>query len=275
MGKPAKLTDFSALSFDCYGTLIDWETGILTALKPLTDAATAAGLDLTPDAILDAHGRHESAQQADTPALPYSSLLAIVYARLAGEWGLPCSNEAAAAYGASVPDWPAFPDSADALRRLGAHFHLIILSNVDKASFAGSAKRLLAPDPAAADSGANGQAAARAPLDQFSAVITAEDVGAYKPAMPHFTALQQTCDQLGVARERLLHVAESLFHDHVPATEVGLARCWIHRRHAQTGYGATRPPERMPDVDYRFTSMAEFADEIDRLAGGTLQPNAL
>ncbi len=236
------LTAFKALTFDCYGTLIDWESGIVTQLAALTQRARAKGLELTDDAILDAHGRHESEQQRDTPALPYAELLAVVFARLAGEWGVAFTNSEAAAYGSSVGAWPAFPDSAEALGRLKHHYQLVILSNVDRASFAGSAERL-------------GVA--------FDAVITAQDVGAYKPADRNFEVMIAALDALGTDKPHILHTAESLFHDHVPAGRFGLARCWIHRRHAKGGYGATRPPEAVPDVDFRFTSMAELADAAD------------
>lgn len=223
---------------DCYGTLIDWETGILTALRPLTQQLATP---LTNDQILEAHARHESEQQAATPAMPYAQLLAVVYARLAGEWGLPVDNAGAAAYGNSVPDWPAFPDSADALAALQKHFKLVILSNVDRASFAGSNARLGVT---------------------FDAIVTAEDVGAYKPSGANFDQLLKAIIALGLRKEDILHTAESLFHDHVPAKRAGLSNCWIHRRHAKEGFGATRPVPDMPDIDFRFTSMADMARAV-------------
>ncbi|MBI1386494.1 MAG: haloacid dehalogenase type II [Rhizobiales bacterium] len=239
---PRKLTDFKVLTFDCYGTLIDWESGMFTALASLTSRLPTP---LSRDAILEAHARHESAQQADTPAMRYSELLAVVYARLAAEWGLTITNAEAAAYGSSVGNWPAFPDSAGALKDLQKHFKLVILSNVDRASFARSNEKLGVT---------------------FDAIVTAEDVGAYKPSDLNFDELLRTITAMGLTKGDILHTAESLFHDHVPAARHGLARCWIHRRHAQGGFGATRPVDNAPDVDFRFTSMREMADAVAKEA---------
>jgi 2-haloacid dehalogenase len=243
-----RLTDYKVLTFDCYGTLIDWETGMVEALRPLTDRLPSP---LPRDAILEAHAFHESTQQALTPAKPYRDLLAVVYKRLAEEWGLHATHEACVAYGRSVRDWPAFPDTAEALAYLKRHFKLVILSNVDNESFSGSNARL-------------GVA--------FDAVVTAEDVGAYKPSPRNFEALLQRLGRgLGgapVAKGDILHTAESLFHDHVPANAFGLATCWIHRRHAKAGFGATMDPGTQPRIDVRFESMADMAAAHRREVGG-------
>lgn len=234
------LTRFKALTFDCYGTLIDWESGMIAALAPLTGRV---GRELGRNEILEAHAVHESSQQARTPGKPYRDLLPIVYKRLAEQWGVPASHEECAAYGRSVGDWPAFADSADALGYLKRFYKLVILSNVDNASFAASNARL-------------GVA--------FDAVITAEDVGAYKPSDANFTYM---LDALGhglggepIAKADILHTAESLFHDHGPANRFGLASCWIHRRHGDAGFGATMDPGETPRHDFRFTSMAALVE---------------
>lgn len=239
-----RLTDFDVLSFDCYGTLIDWESGMLAGLRPLIER-----LDSPPDpeTVLQTHARLESAQQAWTPAMPYSALLAVVYRRIAEEWGLSVTPEECARYGASVADWPAFPDSAAALARLARRFRLVILSNVDQASFAASNARLGV---------------------RFDAIFTAEDIGSYKPSDRNFEYMLQHLGWRGIGRGRILHVAESLFHDHVPATRHGLARCWIHRRHDREGFGATMDPGERPEVDFRFTSLAALADACDAEAAG-------
>ncbi|HJS30384.1 MAG TPA: haloacid dehalogenase type II [Alphaproteobacteria bacterium] len=229
-----KLADFKVLTFDCYGTLIDWERGMLAALAPLT---TRAVRGLSRDQILEAHARHESAQQRWTPARRYSELLAVVYKRLAEEWGVSADWEEAQTYGRSIRDWPAFADSAAALQYLKTHYKLVILSNVDNKSFAFSKAKL--------------QVA-------FDAVYTAEDIGSYKPSARNFEYMLEKLASLGVARRDILHTAESLFHDHVPAAQHGIASCWIHRRHAEGGFGATMPPSSEPKVDFRFTSMAEL-----------------
>jgi 2-haloacid dehalogenase len=230
------LTDFKVLTFDCYGTLIDWETGIHTETKPLWSR-----LDPVPsrDAVLEAHARHESSQQRQTPARRYSDLLATVYRRLAEEWGLSVTWDDCRAYGQSVGRWPAFPDSAEALAYLKQHYRLVILSNVDNESFAGSNARLGV---------------------DFDAVYTAEDVGAYKPSDANFAYMIEKLATLGLGKADILHTAESLFHDHVPATRHGLARCWIYRRHAEEGFGATMNPGERPTVQFQFTSMAELAE---------------
>jgi 2-haloacid dehalogenase len=240
-----RLTQFKVLTFDCYGTLIDWETGMIEALAPLT---RRAGRELSRDQILEAHARHESAQQRWTPAKRYSDLLAAVHKRLAEEWGIDSSWEEARAYGGSIKNWPAFPDSAEALRYLKKHFKLAILSNVDNESFAASNARLKVA---------------------FDAVYTAEDIGSYKPSPRNFDYMLEKLGTLGVAKHEVLHTAESLFHDHEPARKAGLATCWIHRRHAQGGFGATMRPAEVPTPDFRFTSLAEVAEAHRRELAGT------
>jgi 2-haloacid dehalogenase len=230
-----RLTDFKALTFDCYGTLIDWETGMVDALRPLTSKLTTP---LSRNAVLEAHARHESSQQLQTPGKLYRDLLAIVYKRLAEEWGVPAPWSECVAYGQSVRDWPAFPDTSGALQYLKNHYKLVILSNVDNDSFSYSNKRL-------------GVA--------FDAIYTAEDVGSYKPSLGNFQYMLAKLQPMGVQPSDILHTAESMFHDHKPANEVGLASCWIYRRYDDEGFGATMNPGAMPHVDFRFTSMAELA----------------
>jgi 2-haloalkanoic acid dehalogenase type II len=142
----------------------------------------------------------------------------------------------------SVPDWPAFPDSAQALQRLSSRYQLIILSNVDRAGFAGSNKRLGVT---------------------FISVLTAQDIGSYKPSPGNFEALSREVSRLGIGEGKLLHVAQSLFHDHVPAKAAGLPTVWINRRHADPGWGATPAPPADVTPDWTFTSMVAFADAVD------------
>jgi 2-haloacid dehalogenase len=230
-----KLSDFKVLTFDCYGTLIDWESGMIAALSPLTERLARP---LTRNEILEAHGAVEATQQRTTPGKPYRDLLAIVYRRLAEGWGLSVSWQECLTYGRSVGEWPAFPDTADALRTLKQHFRLVILSNVDNESFAHSNARL-------------GVA--------FDGIYTAEDIGSYKPDPRNFEYMLADLARQGIAKGEILHVAESLFHDHGPANALGLRSCWIHRRHADDGYGATQRPATMPKFDFRFESIAELA----------------
>jgi len=230
-----QLQDFDALTFDVYGTLIDWESGMIAGLRPLTDRAGA----LSRNDILQAHAFHESTAQAQTPHMRYDRLLTVVYKRLAEEWGVAATWEDALAYGRSVRDWPAFADTADALRYLKQHFKLVVLSNVDNDSFAFSNAKLGVT---------------------FDAVYTAEDIGSYKPAPRNFDYMIANMARLGVPKEKILHTAESLFHDHVQAKAFGLANCWIYRRHDQEGFGATRDPGEQPRCDFLFNSMMELAD---------------
>jgi 2-haloacid dehalogenase len=232
-----KLTDFDALSFDCYGTLIDWEAGLSAVLVPW---ARERGLTLTAEQLLTEYSGIEAAVEAEAPVRLYPDVLARSMKLLGARLGVEVTSEDAARLAASVPDWPAFPDSRDALLALGQRYDLIIVSNVDRAGFEASSTKLGAT---------------------FAAVITAQDVGSYKPAQRHFDALAEEAARLGVAPGRLLHVAQSLFHDHAPAKQAGLPTVWINRRHDRPGWGATPEPPTPVTPDWEFPSMAAFADE--------------
>jgi 2-haloacid dehalogenase len=229
------LADYDALSFDCYGTLIDWETGIASVLTPW---AREAGLDVTDEELLQAYSENEELTERENPTALYPTILADTFRRIGASLGAEVSDDWADRLGASLPSWPPFPDSHDALVSLGKDYKLIILSNVHREGFAAS-NALLDVD--------------------FDRIITAEDVGAYKPAPNHFEALDAALGELDVPRERLLHVAQSLFHDHVPAKRHGLASVWINRRHDRPGWGATREPAEQFSYGLEFQSMEEFA----------------
>ena len=231
-----RLTDFKVLTFDCYGTLIDWESGILAALRPLLGKLSGKVDD---EAALTAFARHESAIEKAQPGLNYRKILAECYRGLAQEWKAAITDADAEKFGNSVPDWPAFPDSAAALAYLKQHYKLVILSNVDRSSFAESNKKL-------------GVA--------FDAICTAEDIGSYKPDKRNFDfALKVVKAQLGFEPKDILHTAQSLFHDHQTAKQIGLATNWIDRRMGKSGSGATSP---VGDVktDFHFPSMAAFVE---------------
>ena len=228
-----KLTDFEALTFDCYGTLIDWETGMLAALRP-TFARRRP--DLTDDALLEAHGWIEAELEASHPKMLYSEILRRTYLDLAKESGIAADDAAAAHYAASLRDWPAFPDTAAALQYLKRHYKLVILSNVDRASFRFSLPKLGV---------------------ELDAVLTAEEIGSYKPDRRNFHYMIGKLAEMGVPKERILHTAQSLFHDHVPAKELGLTTAWINRRHGKTGPGATKATAPVKP-DFVATSMAEL-----------------
>lgn len=228
-----RLSDFKALSFDCYGTLIDWESGIVEALSALRERSGASAEEL-----LDAYGPIEHEIELEQPDLLYSQLLEGVYERLSRHFGVDTDEIEAARFGASVGNWPAFPDSVEALRYLKQHFKLIILSNVDRLSFAGSNARLGV---------------------EFDHIFTAQDIGSYKPDLRNFEYLLGRLGEMGLEKADLLHVAQSLFHDHMPANRMGIASAWIDRRAGKSGPGATVAPDPMPHFDFRFTSLGELA----------------
>jgi 2-haloacid dehalogenase len=250
------LKDFDVLSFDCYGTLIDWESGIHSALEPLLSRVGVNSLQpggsaraamghsrtdvvLSRDAVLEAFGRLEARQQEKTPEMVYPNVLAAVHAQLASEWNVAADPAEDAAFGRSIADWPAFSDTVEALRYLKQHFRLVILSNVDRPSFAATNDRL-------------GIA--------FDTIYTAQDIGSYKPDPRNFSYLVDRVREQGIPKEKLLHVAQSLFHDHVPAQSLGIASAWIDRRHDASGWGATAPVSADVRYNFRFTSLGALAD---------------
>jgi 2-haloalkanoic acid dehalogenase type II len=214
---------FDALTFDCYGTLVDWERGISEAFAA---AARADGVALEVAAVLRAYHEVEPRVQAERYRR-YRDVLALTARGVADRlgWTLPPGRESFLAE--SLPSWPPFPDTNDALRRLkGAGHRLIILSNVDDDLLAGTRHHLAV---------------------EFDAVITAEQVGSYKPAPGHFEA----------ARKRIggapwLHVAQSYFHDVQPARALGIPTAWINRN------GERPLDDRGPDHEFR--TLAEAAD---------------
>lgn len=230
-----KLTDFKALSFDCYGTLIDWETGLWSSLQPLVERSR-----IGRETALTTFGLLEPEQEHETPTLPYRDILARVHAKLAKRWNLRSTDAMDAAFGLSVGHWPPFADTIEALAYLKHRYQLIILSNVDRQNFTATNKLLRV---------------------EFDAICTAEDIGSYKPDSRNFAYLLNTIDKLGLAKADLLHAAQSLYHDHVPAERAGIARCWINRRgDTGKGSGATKAVERMPKLDFEFPTLAAMAD---------------
>lgn len=236
------LTRYTTLTFDCYGTLIDWERGILDALRPVL---TRHGYELSDDEVLELFGDLESAAERGVYR-PYREILGVVLEGIGARLGFDVAAEERAVFGASVGDWPAFADSAAGLAALGRHYRLVILSNVDDDLFAGSARRLQA---------------------DFFAVITAQQVGSYKPDRRNFHVALERLAGLGVPEEQVLHVAQSLFHDIEPANAVGLPTVWVNRRHNRPGHGATPPAAATPDLEVPdLATLVRLADEAH--AGG-------
>lgn len=211
--------DVDVLTFDCYGTLIDWERGICEALRPVYDAH---GVAIEDEALLEAFGRHEAELEAGH-YVPYRSVLGQTLRLLGAEHGFRPTDEEVAGFGASVASWPAFPDTCAALERLGSRFELVVITNCDDDLFEASRRRLGV---------------------DFDRVVTAEQVRAYKPSLVPFEA---ALEAIALPRERVVHVAQSLFHDHVPAHELGLRSVWIDRRDGRPGTGATPPAQARPD----------------------------
>ena len=224
--------DYDVLTFDCYGTLIDWETGILAGLR---SALADHGVDGPDEELLESYANAEATLEAG-PYLRYREILARGARAIATSLGSTLTDVEAATFGGSVADWPAFPDSHDALARLKTRFRLGVLTNCDDDLFAASNRRLGVT---------------------FDWIVTAQQVGSYKPDERNFAALLERLAASGVPAERVLHVAQSLFHDHAPAQRLGLRSVWIDRRRGRPGAGATPPADARPDAT--FATMADFA----------------
>jgi 2-haloacid dehalogenase len=222
--------EFEVLTFDCYGTLIDWETGIAAGLRGLT---ATDGREVADEQLLAAYAGHEAALEAG-PYLRYRDVLAHSAASVCRDFGISPTDGELATFGVSVGEWPAFPDSATALAALQERFRLAVITNCDDDLFAASNRRLGVT---------------------FDWVVTAQQAGSYKPSHRNF---ELAFERIGVPRDRILHVAQSLFHDHVPAKELGLRSVWINRRAGREGSGATPPAEATPDAT--FPDMASFAE---------------
>lgn len=236
-----KLDNITTLTFDCYGTLIDWESGIWDGFQPLL---LANGSALTRHKTLEAFARIESTVQAETPGLLYPLVLRETHRRFAAENGFETTTAMDDRFGDFVPYWPAFPDSADALRRLGSKYKLVILSNVNRDGFAGSAMRL---------------------GSHFDVIYTAEDIGSYKPNPENFRHMLAGLEQdHATPAGAILHVAQSLFHDIEPAQQFNMQTAWIDRQNLAGGgsWGATAKTASMPEPDARYTSLMAFADAV-------------
>jgi 2-haloalkanoic acid dehalogenase type II len=188
--------------------------------------------------VLQSYSHHEAAVEEETPAMPYPEVLKTVYDRLARGWNIKTGREEAEAFAASIRNWPTFADSPSALQYLKKHYKLVILSNVDRESFKASNAKLQV---------------------DFDYIFTAQDIGSYKPNPRNFEYLIEKLGKAGYEKSSILHTAQSLFHDHLPANGFGLASAWIDRRHEQDGFGATPAPASLPHYNFRFTSLGEMA----------------
>jgi 2-haloacid dehalogenase len=225
--------DVDVISFDCYGTLVDWESGILEALRPLLHRRR---LQIEDDRVLELYGRFESAAE-EGEFVPYRTVLQRVVHAFAAEFSMTLGPGESDRLADSLERWPPFPDTRSALRRLRKHFRLVIISNIDEDLFART-------EPALGV--------------EFDWVVTAERVGSYKPSPRNFEVAMEVA---AVKAEHWLHAAQSLFHDIVPARELGLATVWVNRRHGRAGFGATPPAAAVPDLEVE--SLDELASRIE------------
>ena len=224
---------FTWLTFDCYGTLIDWESGIVGTVRPLL---AASGRNLSDDGILELYAAIEAREEAG-PYRRYREILETCMRRMAARLAVSLDEQQAQAFVKTLRDWPAFPDSVDALARLKRRYKLAVISNIDDDLFAYSSNLLGNP---------------------FDAVITAQQAKSYKPSATNF---KLALERIGEPAEKILHCAQSLYHDVAPAKALGFGTVWVDRRAGRHGSGATPPSKAEPDM--RVESMAELA----RVAG--------
>ncbi|HWR17408.1 MAG TPA: haloacid dehalogenase type II [Terriglobales bacterium] len=221
---------FACLTFDCYGTLIDWESGILAALKPLL---ANHHREMGDEKLLELYGTMESQIQAGD-YMTYRHVLQRVAQKLGARLSFPLYEGEIDTLPNSMKSWPSFPDTVEALKRLKSRYKLAIVSNTDDDLFAETAKTLQVP---------------------FDFVITAEQVRSYKPSHNNF---ERALERIGLPKEKVLHCAQSIYHDIVPAKALGFSTVWVNRRAGKAGGGATRPAQETPDLT--VTSLKELAD---------------
>src|SRR5438270_7291118 len=200
---------FQVLTFDCYGTLIDWESGILGALQPIL---AAHGKQIEDPRLLELYGELEAEGEAG-PYRPYREVLAQVVHGLGRRLGFTPSLEEEASLARSLKNWKPWPDTVAALRQLEKKFKLAILSNIDDDLFAPTARKLKV---------------------HFADVITAQQARCYKPCLDLFRMALQ---RLGASPDQVLHVAQSVYHDAVPAKKLGISTVWVNRPSARPGVG--------------------------------------
>lgn len=226
--------DYQVLSFDCYGTLIDWENGILRALRPVFKRH---GITRTDNEILDLYAQLESEAEAG-PFRNYRAIQQSVVAGLGQELGFEPGKRDLNCLARSVSQWLPFPDTVKALQKLKTHYRLAIISNIDNDLISHSLKHLKV---------------------EFDWVITAQELKAYKPSP---VALSKAFRRIGVPQGKILHVAQSIFHDIVPVSQLGIATVWINRRKNIEGFGATPPAYARPDLELAdLRSLADFVTD--------------
>ncbi len=230
-----RLTDFDVLTFDMIGTLIDFETGVLDFCRP---RILRAKPDATDDEILECYARAQSAVRAKEPGVLFSARLPKTWDIMAAEYSLPVRSEDGLLFIQSARAWPVFPDAPAVLAELKRYFRfLVVVTNGDRISARTMAASLGSP---------------------FSEIITEEDMGFAKPDPRAFEYFQAHLEKQGVKRNRILHVAQSQYHDIGAARAAGLAVAWIYRRHGKTGYGGTQVPPQFTSPDFLALSLEDL-----------------
>ena len=214
-------SQYDVVSFDCYGTLIDWETGIFSALRPIL---AAHGQNISDTELLTLYSELE-AEAEHGEFRPYREVLEAVVHGFGKRLGFEPTSAQARSLPESLADWRPFPDTVAALRSLKARYQLAIISNVDDNLFAATARRLEVP---------------------FDHLITAQQARAYKPSHRIFNLAKE---RLGVAAARWLHAAQSVYHDVVPARSLGIATVWVNRPSPRPGTGAAKAATGEPDLE--------------------------
>jgi 2-haloacid dehalogenase len=212
---------FRLLTFDCYGTLIDWETGILSALRPVL---AAHGKTIADSELLSLYSELESEAESGE-FRPYREVLQSVVRGLGERLGFTPTEPQVRSLPDSLPNWSPFPDTVEALSKLKTRYRLAVVSNVDDELFAPTARRLKVP---------------------FDYVITAQQARAYKPSLQMFKLAQQ---RTGATTGQWLHVAQSVYHDVVPAKSLGIATVWVNRPSTRPGAGASKAVAGQPDLE--------------------------
>lgn len=221
---------FEILTFDCYGTLINWEAGLLPVLRRIL---AAHGKKVDDAAILELYADFEQRSE-QPPFRRYREVLESIVRQFGDKYGFTPTNSEVASLPDSLPTWNPWPDTVDALRQLRNRFKLAIISNVDDDLFAGTRPHLEV---------------------DFHEVITAQQAQAYKPSLKIF---ELALGRIETPAHRVLHVGQSIYHDVVPAQALGLATVWINRPSARPGVGAVKAADAKPDMT--FASLAEFAE---------------
>jgi putative hydrolase of the HAD superfamily len=234
-----KLNQFKVLTFDVVGTLIDFEQGILNYMRPIVQRSA---LELGDEHILGAYGRGEVVAQGEHPDSPFPPLLDRIYRIAANALGMPADDGEAAGLRDSIPDWPAFPDSVEALKRLKKRYRLVAVTNSDNWALSHFSKTLGEP---------------------FDDLVTAEMAGASKPDPRVFEFNLKRQEAAGFRKEDILHVAQSQYHDIGVARLLGYKTCWIERRMHQDGSGGTPAVDEKAVPDWHFATLKELADAVD------------